>query len=724
MAHRCPFFALLSAMIAVQATHAAEPVTVIIDKKAPAVEKLAANELAAQFRRLFEAKVTVTDTKRAGDAFRVIVGSPQTNAAVRAAVAGRKLTEQGIVLTNKGGTLYVVGGSPRATLWAVYELGYRFGIRYLLREDIYPKTPISLKLDGIDVSLEPQLRTRTWRTVNDFAIGPESWPLAEHKRVLRQLAKMKFNRVMLSVYPWQPFVHYEFRGVKKQTGVLWYGERFDIPRDAAGKKAFGGKAVFENPDFAGKTTYGEMTAAGIAHLRGIIAEAKRLGMTVGLSISPLEFPKEFAKVLPGAKSSRGLNDLLVAPGAKQGFDDRTLKELVATKIRAYLKTYPGVDALYLTLPEFPEWDEHAAKAWNHFSGRFEGDPPALKSLLARAAKRSLIAAGRRGERALKGNIVALAFLDRLFQDGTFLKRSNGKRVELVITALDPELFSYAKKLLPKGAAALNFVNYTARRVAANKRYLSRFPAKAVRSRLIMTLADDNVGVLPQSNTRRLASLVEEIRRLGWDGFSTRYWMPAELDPSVHFLSRAAWDPKTTARSAHDELFTTITGKQSISDRLWLAFGHIEQATELIDRHELGFAFPVKGMLMKHDRAEPPPKWWKDVETHYTQAMIELYRSRDPADIRAQPLLFYYAKRGEYVLDYLKCLKELRAAALARKQGKKDQAIEHFETAVEAMYNAINTLSDVARDQSDRGLIAVLNKFAYRPLLARYNKLAE
>lgn len=46
------------------------------------------------------------------------------------------------------------------------------------------------------------------------------------------------------------------------------------------------------------------------------------------------------------------------------------------------------------------------------------------------------------------------------------------------------------------------------------------------------------------------------------------------------------------------------------------------------------------------------------------------------------------------------------------------------TAVEARYNAINMLSDVARDQSDRGLNAVLNAYEYRPLVAEFDKLAE
>ena len=57
-------------------------------------------------------------------------------------------------------------------------------------------------------------------------------------------------------------------------------------------------------------------------------------------------------------------------------------------------------------------------------------------------------------------------------------------------------------------------------------------------------------------------------------------------------------------------------------------------------------------------------------------------------------------------------------------GDKEAALEHLEVALESTYNCINTLSDVARDQSDRGVIAVLNKFAYRPLQAELEELSE
>lgn len=701
---------------------AAERFVVVVGEQAPELEHFAAEELSKQLTRLFGAEATIaSDVDQAG-AIPVLVGNPSTNSAVPSQ-EWPEVSEQGIVLKSvslKGKPALIVGGgSPAATLWAVYELGYRSGIRYLLREDVYPDVPVALDVDSLNVVMEPELRTRTWRTINDFPIGPESWPLADHQRLLGQLAKLKFNRIMLSVYPWHPFVHYECRGVEKQTGTLWFGEEYAIPRDAPGRAAFGGNRIFENPDFAGKKTYQERLEAGEKHVGGIIAAANRLGLSVGISISPLEFPREFAKALPDAKESRGLKNLLIAPGAAQSFDDPLLKELVSAKIRAYMETYPHIDQLYLTLPEFPEWDEHADEAWLHLAKQIGDNAPTLEALTKQATERDLIASGERGARSLKGNVVALAFLNELFQDSRLLQRPDGQQVELVVTGIDPELFPYAEQILPGGASTLNFIDYTARRVAEHSEYLSRLPAGSGSRQLIMTLADDNVGVLSQTTTRRLESLIAGISKAGWDGFSTRYWMLAELDPSVLFLARSSWEPELTAHGAHDDLFTTIAGKQSVSDRIWLALGHIEQATELIDQNDLGFAFPVEGMLMKHYQAAPAPEWWDELNEQYTQAMIELYRSHDNAHPRSRKLLFYWAKRSEYVLEYLGCVKALREAAIAKDAGDRELAVEHLETAMEQLYNALDTLSDVVQDQSDRGLIAMLFAYTYRPLVVEY-----
>ena len=705
------------------------PVHVVLPRQARNLERLAASELADQYQRIFDVRVTVSTAIPKDATHVVLIGDPHNNAAIKDILGSQwpSVSDQGIVLkgirSHGRHCVIVGGGSPVATLWAAYELGHRHGIRYLLRYDIDPPQK-PYRDDLFDVVMEPQFRTRTWRTIDDFAIGPESWGLADHEKTLRQLAKMKFNRVMLSVHPWQPFVDYEIDGVRKQTALLWYGDRLRIDGDTPGKKSFNGRRFFENPDFAGKSTYKEMTAAGIKLVRGISRSAHRLGMTVGLSISPLEFPREFAKVLPGAREQTGLNNLTIGPGPSHTPDDPLFQRMVATKIRAYIKTYPSIDALYLGMPEFPDWTEHAQIAWKQLNAQGDLKETNLNRLIQKASRRSLTASGERGMRSIKSNLVSLAFFRLLFEKHSLLKRGDGEQVALVIRQVDPALFPVLDRVIPPGASVLNFIDYTARRLTNHMEMLSLAPADKVKCRLILTLADDNVGPVAQSATASLGKLVTQMQKLGWDGFSTRYWIPGELDSSVHFLSRVAFDSSVTPRSAHDDLWITITDNPSAVERLWKGFEHLEAATDLIDRHDLGFAFPFKGMMMKHYRAEPVPEWWKEASEHYSQWMIELYRANGAVAPRARKTLFYYAKRGEFNLFYLGAVEALRNAAIAKSNGETEKTIEELEKSVESLYNALTTIADVAQGPSDRGLIAVLAEYAYRPLLSEYERMLD
>ncbi|MBI1916776.1 MAG: hypothetical protein HYS12_18880 [Planctomycetes bacterium] len=723
---------LLALLVAGPSILAAGPrIDVVIGPDAPRLERFAARELTDQLRKLFDARVQVSEKVPTSAEHLILLGSPATNPAVKEIAGDRwpKLTDQGHLLrsVSQGDrrALLVGGGSPVATLWAVYELGHHFGIRYLLHGDVMPAEKPALKLDGLDRVLEPTLRLRTWRTVNDFAIGPESWGLAEQKRFLGQLAKLKFNRVMLAFYPWQPFVHYEFKGVKKRTAMLWYGWRYRVDGDTPGRAAFRGAKEFENPDFAGKTTYEEKHKAGVALASGIIDAAHDLGMSAGLAISPLEFPREFAAVLPGAKVLKGLEDLTIGPGPKQPPDDPLLRELAATQVRAYLTTYPKVDALYLTLPEFPDWVEHYEKAWQRLDARTGvAKVVDLKQLMESARKRNLIASGERGFQALRGNIAALDFFHTLLADPALLRRPGGNKVEVVIIEVDPALFPVLDKVLPPRAAALHFVDYTARRVTAHADLLGQVPARSVRSSLIFTLADDNVGVLPQLTTSHLHTLVGRLRQHGWEGFSTRYWIPGDLNPAVHYLSRAAFDARVTPQTAYDDLVTPICG-EGVVERLVKAFDKIEEATTLIDQNDIGFTFPVPGVVMKHYRAAgPPPAWWKKVRDLYAGAMDEMYRGQQRSHVGPRPFMLYHAKRLEFAVEYLNSIEALRLAGQAKAKGDRAKQLEHLEKAVESMYNALSALGEVARDNSDRGVIAVLNEYGYRPLKAEFEAVEK
>ncbi|MEQ9408700.1 MAG: hypothetical protein RIK87_13270 [Fuerstiella sp.] len=693
---------------------AADSVSIVQATDAPPLEKHAAQELKGQLERLFsDITVTVSDETSPNTDATVLIGSPATNPQLAGAFPDwPKVSDQGIVIQSRPDRkLHAVGGgSPAATLWAAYELGYRLGIRYLPQGDVYPASRDTLKLESHNVVLEPGLRSRTWQTKYDLAIGPASWSAAEHKTLLRQLAKMKFNRLMLSVTASQPFVQYESGGVRKSTAALWGDEKFPLDGETVGKKAFGTEKLFENPDFAGLTTSEQRFEAGRKHLQIVIDAAQELGMTVGIRIAPCEFPPEFQPELKNSTDSRPRN---AVPAGEQNVEAESLHHLAAAKILAYLKTYPTLDTLYVSVPEISGQSRYAEEAREHLKQH-----GLTITHLVRAADSTTEAA----QQAVRQNLNGLAFLRSLFNDPQLLTRPDGSKIELVIDGLHPALFSVLDKLIPPDAGTLNSAAPTARRSALNTSGITQVPATTVSSQLIMTLGNDNAGILPQSALQHLGQLTDTIRNEGWSGFCTQLRVPGELDPAVYFLSQAAWHRDLTPEQAVRELWTTTTGNESAADRLWKAWQHLETATDLIDEHGHEFAFARPGMLMDQFRQDPLPEWWQKAADEYTAYMVELYRSHGAIDGNAKPILFYYAKRSEFALEFMNAVKAVREAALAKQDADTDAVMEQMETALEQTYNCINTLSDVARDQSDRGVIAILNSYAWRPLLAKMEEL--
>jgi len=696
-------------------------VAIVSDPQSPPLEQFAARELASLLESLYRARVTLGPGLPAEPCATFVVGSPGTNRVLAPVADGwPRLTDQGHLLRTvclgDREVLAVGGGSPVATLWAAYEVGHQFGARYLLHADVFPAEPAPLQTGGFDLTFEPTLRLRTWRTLNDFPIGPESWGLAEHRNLLRQLAKLKYNRVLVAVYPWQPFLHYEFGGVTKQTSLLWYGETYRIDGDIAGRGVFKGAKVFENPDFAGLTGYQARRAAGERLVGGILDTAHELGMTTGLLLSPLEFPREFAPTLPGAEVVHQLGSLTIGPGPQQAPGDETLRNLARAQLRGALDAYPQLDALYLTLPEFPGWSTQAPQAWDRLAARSRLSPrPELAGLVAAARNRTTTVSGDRGEAALRGNIAALDFLQTLLADPAVLRSSRGHRVQPVLVSVDPALHPLLPKLLPEGAGTLAFIDYTARKSAAGKELLRNLPPPRTEASLILTLADDNVGVLPQSSVPALHEQLGELRAGGFAGFSTRYWMPGDLDYSAYYLSRAAFDAGVTPAAALSGLVTPLCGAGAV-DRLQLVFDSIEEATALIEQHDLGFAFPVASILKKHyESGDTVPEWWNEVGQLYLKRMNEAYRANQRSTLEGRTLTLYLARRLDFAFNYMNCVTALRKAGIAKRGGDAEAHAQQLQAAVEALHDALNAQAAVARGNSDRGVIAVLNHYGYRPL---------
>lgn len=627
--------------VTISTIEAAEFVQVIHGPEADSLEKLAASELADILGRVFD-DVDVRSgsvvARRAGTI--IFVGNPDTNPGIaRNNFEWPKVTEQGIAIISKSEQkLHAVGGgSPAATLWSVYELGHRLGVRYLLRGDIDPLNKRPADLSDIEFAIEPQVRQRGWETIGAGAHTFESWELADHQRVIAQLAKMKFNHLILKIEPWHPFLQYDFEGVTKTTGTFWHGRKYSLTGDVVGKKAFGGAKVFSHPTFADTDSPAERKAAQQRFLASFMESAKSYGMSVSVQLRRSRFAPEFATVLKGSSSKPG--QLLSISPANLQKPERNALMLFAAKMKSWFKTYPGVDQV----------------AW----------------LNARSTTR------RFGVAASVKREAAETVIPNLSRDQT---------------------------------------------VAKNK---SEIPAPTEGSRLSLRIHSPTLDMLPQTHSLEVQRTLQDAVKAGWTSVSMGPSTVNEFSQDVHYVSRAMWDVSLSPADLHKDLWATTTGNESASNRLWLGRQHLEKASSLILTNDPDLVALGPGMLIeRHYIAEPIPEWWQEMTDAYTQYMIELYRAHGAIDGGAKPALFYYAKRGEFVLEYLGAIKAVREAALAKKSGDTEMALEHLELALESTYNCINTLSDVARNQSDRGLIAVLNADAYRPLVAELERLSE
>jgi len=706
-------------------------VAVVVGPSAPPLECFAAEELCGYLEKLFGLQARPTTSAAAAADLLFIVGSPETNPAVKRAPARRpfpKVSDLGIVLRTgevEGRVVALVGGgSPAATLWAVYELVERWGVRYLLHGDVVPgRGPF--QLPDLDLAMEPALPVRQWRVVNDFACGPESWGMADYRPVLDQLAKLKFNRILVRFWPYQPFIHFECKGVKKRKAWLWYDFHYPITDDMIGRHLFGDETEFWNPDLPRDASYEEFAAAGERHIHELMGYAKQRGMKAVVSATLTEFPAEFGPLLRDAQPVHQLGRMWIVPGRDTDVDDPALTDLAAAVLRATVNTYPEADLVALGIPEFRQWVGQYERAWGALDKKYgvEKVRP-LAEVLTRAKARAGYSGGT--ERALdevKGDIVALYFYDRLLADGQALRDTKRPDMKFILNHVAEELFPVLPGVLPEGSETLNLVDYTPSAVVKRREALSQLPSSQIPASLIFTLHDDNVGVLPQLTTGSLHELTKDLRKYGWAGFSTRYWLIGDHDPCVAYLSKAAWDAEATPEAVYRDQVLAACGEACIAEML-AVFYEVEKTTEALEQHGLGLTFPVPGMMMKHWKPGPLPAELVSDRQGYQRGLEAARRARMRAAPHGRKYVDYWIGRLEFGIGYLDTVEAVRRAASAEAEKKPQDALRHAEEALAAARRALEAYAHVAQDRSDLGAIAVMNEYVYRPLKARIQELVS
>lgn len=285
---RTALFAIICATLAAPAVAAGPTVDIVLGEKADPLEKFAAEEMAGQLKKLFDADVRIGTTVPPGATNVILLGTPASHSAIKDLDLGESdIGEQvhlvkSIKLGNQT-VLAVVGGSPRAALWATYELGWHHGIRYFLFGDLYPTNAPTFATDGMNVVIRPTVTKRTCEFQGTSPLGPESWGLDEFRKALGQLAKLKITSVRLHTPGWR-------------NGVLFDGQRYAVDGDTVGRTAFRGAKIFDNPELAASS---DRTVAGRKLAHDVEEEGRRLHFAMYIDTAERNGPKRIGQsVLP------------------------------------------------------------------------------------------------------------------------------------------------------------------------------------------------------------------------------------------------------------------------------------------------------------------------------------------------------------------------------------------------------------------------------------------
>ena len=116
------------------------PSIMAVGKSPSRLERMAFEELSLFWERIFDAKLTVVEEENVGDKPALYLG--MTELAEKCGIRQSELGKEEWVLKTHGDSVIATGGRPAGTLYAVYALLEKMGVRFLAwDETIIPQTP-------------------------------------------------------------------------------------------------------------------------------------------------------------------------------------------------------------------------------------------------------------------------------------------------------------------------------------------------------------------------------------------------------------------------------------------------------------------------------------------------------------------------------------------------------------------------------------------------------
>ena len=707
-------------------------IKIITGEKAEAMETYAGKQLAEYVSKLFGLSASMSDSSSITDLADTVfvLGTCGSNALLKKLDKdGRfsNLSDQGFAMRKMQmdgkQTFIICGGSACAAMWGVYELVERWGVRYLLNGDALPEIR-EFYLPDIDIVSEPILPIRTWRVINDFVNGFEGWGISDYRVLFNQLAKLKFNRILMYIWPYQPFLDFEFNGIKRKEAWLWYDFHYPVTDDMTGREHFGDESEFWHRDLPINKPYAEFAAAGRKFMHDLMALAHSYDMECMMTVSLFEFPREFGDFLVDVKKVDMLGELTVVPGPSIRSDDKRLEELAAAIIKAAYDIYPEVDYLVFHMPELPQWFDTYEDDWKMLDRKYGLEEIySLENILKDAQIRGETYPGGLGRvmKEVKGNIVRLNYFDRLLNDSPFLKDIGMKDKKYVFNGIAEELVPVIDRILGKNCELMLAIDYTPTRVLSRKHVFEKLKRIKMPWYIVQTLEDDNVGIISQLTTGSVYEITKEVYASGCLGFVTRHWNVEGHNLPMAYLAKAAWQKNITPCEIYRDQLKAVSC-ESCMDEMLEVFRIVEETTAGLEWHGLGISFALPGTIISKWKDGPASQEILDDRERYREALSLALKALQKVKGQGYDYVYYWVGRLEFTVKYLDTYEYVTLAGAAEHAGRYKEALAFGESALQSGVAATEAHARIVHDQSDRGMLAHLNENVIRALRKKIEEL--
>lgn len=729
--------------------------TIVVGDQSTPVEKYAAEELAKYIYELWKFRpAIVSDHAETFAKPAILLGSPSTNLHV-ARFAGNlkwdQLAADGFYIKTVGTKpdVLVIGGRlSRGTLFGVYDIVERWGMRFSLTEDIFPVKPAPLNLGSFDEKCEPSYAIRSMRPSNNLPEGSAPWDLSDFKRFIDQMAKLKYNTYTFIIRESGPWLDYEFRGMKRPAGDIFYGWRYNIDDNFVGKRLFPGRHEFYNPVLAQAQNDEQRKQLGISLVHSIIDHCKDRGLMSLLTFSFLEPPTAFKHkmndwaTLPLPDTSHfpkasyyetPVEEFGINPkyAAWMNVLDPVVKELTAVRLKALINTYPDADFYHIWVSEHRAGVVDYREVFKILDARYDLSP--MFDLDKELNDMRTYPYGlERYQNQLKGDLLFLYLFDQIFVQDRLLEGTSKPHARIALAGVMPELWPLVTRILPKGMYFGDWLEYGTHATADRIADIVPVLKAKVPTTLEIGINDDNTMWFPQVNVESIEQIIHTTAPLDLQGYVVVIWQVRQADINCAYLARASWQPTLTAADFYKDYLVRLVGPAAAPD-----FEHAQRILERADReikktlYGFAFAWPeaIPGKLGGVNREAIA-----QIRPQFEAAVASLRLAREKATKEGRARVEFWLKRTEFGIGWLDLgvetadLGKLLGPALKTQtpltKDQKQQALESVDQLINHTRELIEIISSDAKHIGDLGQIASLNRYVYGYFIDLHLELAQ